>query len=107
MVSYDRSIPGFISAQCEGSRMIATTAKTFAFTPKTFVRNWEQMVAAFGLKTGERVWIVQEGWNIRLPDQLREHQDLHNLDVHSFGKNISIFHLTVGQPLPNQDLLSD
>jgi uncharacterized membrane protein len=107
IVSYDRSISGFISAQCEGSRMIATTAKTFAFTPKTFVRNWEQMVVAFGLKPGEKVWVVQEGWNIRLPDQLKGLQEFHNLSVDSFGNNIAIFQLTVGQPLPNPDSLSN
>ena len=105
MVSYDRTISGFISAQCEGSRMIATTAKNFAFTPKTFVRSWEQMVVAFGLKPGEKVWVVQEGWNIRLPDQLKGLQEFHNLSVDSFGNNIAIFQLTVGQPLPNPDSL--
>jgi hypothetical protein len=107
MVSYDKSMPDFISAECHGLRMIATTAKNFVFTPKTFVRSWEQLVVAVGLKPGEKVWIVQEGWNIRLPDQLKGLQEFHNLGVHSFGNNIAIFQLTVGQPLPNPDSVSD
>jgi hypothetical protein len=103
MVSYDKSMPDFISAECHGLRMIATTAKNFAFTPKTFLLNWNQMIVAFGLKPGEKVWIVQEGWNIHRPDELRRLQEFRNLDVHSFGNNIAIFQLTVGQPLPNPD----
>jgi 4-amino-4-deoxy-L-arabinose transferase-like glycosyltransferase len=107
MVSYDKSMPDFISAEYHGLRMIATTAKTFTFTPKTFLLNWNQMIVAFGLKPGEKVWVVQEGWNIRLPDQLKGLQEFHNLSVDSFGHNIAMFQLAVGQTLPNPDSLSN
>src|SRR5581483_6461763 len=59
IVSYDKTIPGFISAECHGLRMIATTASVFTFTPQSFVSNWNKMIAAFGLRPGERVWIVK------------------------------------------------
>jgi uncharacterized membrane protein len=106
-VLYDKSVPGFITAECSGLRMIATTPNTFVFTPKSFIRDWNQMVPSFGLKPGEKVWIVQEGWNIRLPDELRNIQEFRNMNVHFFGHNIAIFELTVGQPLPNPDSLAN
>ncbi|MCU1295946.1 MAG: hypothetical protein JWO91_224 [Acidobacteriaceae bacterium] len=106
-VPYNKSVPGFITAECGGLRMVATTPNTFVFTPKSFIRDWNQMVPSFGLKPGEKVWIVQEGWNIRLPDELRNIQEFRNMNVHFFGHNIAVFELTVGQPLPNPESLSN
>jgi hypothetical protein len=106
IVSYDKSIPEFISAECSGVRMIATTASTFVFSPKTFLQNWNDMVVAFGLKPGDKVWVVQEGWNVRLPDELKKLQAFRNLDIHFFRQNIATFELSVGQPFPNFDSLA-
>jgi hypothetical protein len=103
IVAYDKSTPGFISAECHGLRMIATTANTFTFTPQSFASNWNKMIPAVGLKPGEKVWIAQEGWNIHLPNELKQFQEFKTLDVHYFGYNIAMFQLTVGQPLPNSD----
>jgi hypothetical protein len=100
VISYDRSVVGFRSAKCEGLRLIATTADTFVFTPQTFMRKWEDLVENFGLRPGEKVWIVEEGWNVDLPDELRSLPEFRDLDVRSFGHNIAMFPLTVGPPLP-------
>jgi hypothetical protein len=101
VISYDRSVAGFRVAQCGSWRLIATTAETFAFTPQTFFSKWSQMTGAFGLKPGQKVWIIQQGWNIGFPEDLRGFQGFKDLDVHAFGHNIAIVPLRVGQPLPN------
>jgi hypothetical protein len=106
VISYDRSRAGFRVAECGSWRLIATTADTFAFTPQDFFGKWSQMAGAFRLKPGQKVWIIQQGWNIGFPDELRGLQEFRDLDIHAFGHNIAIFPLKVGQPLPNSGSLS-
>ena len=56
----------------------------------------------FNLQPGDAVWIVQAGWGTHLPQDLqRQFAEFRNLHFESFGKNILIFKLTVGQPMPS------
>jgi hypothetical protein len=58
-------------------------------------------VRAYNLKSGDTVWIVQTGWGVDLPADLQKHfAEFHDLHFESFGKNIKIFKMTVGQPMP-------
>jgi hypothetical protein len=103
VTSYDRSVAGFRGANCHGLHLIATTADTFVFTPQTFMRKWQELVENVGLRPGEKVWIVEEGWNVDLPGELKSFPEFRDLDVRFFGHNIALFPLTVGQPLPKPD----
>jgi Dolichyl-phosphate-mannose-protein mannosyltransferase len=103
VISYDRSVAGFRGANCHGLRLIATTADTFVFTLPTFMRKWKELVENFGLKPGEKVWIIEEGWNMDMPDELKSLPEFRDLDVRSFGHNIAMFPLTVGRPLPKPE----
>jgi hypothetical protein len=41
------------------------------------------------------------GWGIFLPEDLRKHfAEFRDLHFDSFGNNIKIFKMTVGQPMP-------
>jgi hypothetical protein len=58
-------------------------------------------VPAYNLKPGDTVWIFQTGWEVGLPEDLQRHfAEFHDLRFESFGKNIKIFKMTVGQPMP-------
>jgi hypothetical protein len=58
-------------------------------------------VQAYKLNPGGAVWVVQSGWGVGLPEDLRRHfAEFHDLRFDSFGDNIKIFKLTVGQPMP-------
>ncbi|MGC2058991.1 MAG: hypothetical protein WA653_12075, partial [Candidatus Sulfotelmatobacter sp.] len=55
----------------------------------------------YKLSPGETVWVVQAGWGTYLPQDLkRQFAEFRDLNFESFGKNILIFKLTVGQPMP-------
>jgi hypothetical protein len=58
-------------------------------------------VQAYGLKPGDTVWIFQAGWGVALPEDLQKNfAEFRNLHFESFGNNIKIFKMTVGQPMP-------
>jgi putative effector of murein hydrolase LrgA (UPF0299 family) len=87
---------------CEGYRVASTDYKTaWMLWGDNFPREWQRVVQSYGLKPGDTVWIVQMGWGIFLPEDLRKHfAEFRDLPFDSFGKNIKIFKLTVGQPMP-------
>jgi hypothetical protein len=106
---YAGSAPAFDSApahfeqfSCNGYRVASTDYKTeWMLLGDNFPREWQRLVQSYGLRPGNTVWIVQMGWGIYLPEELRkqyvEFRDLHS---ESFGNNIKIFKLTVGHPMP-------
>lgn len=72
------------------------------FTPENFGALWKGMIDTFGLPPGETVWVFQAGWDADLPDQLKsKFGAFGDLKVNSFGKNIKIFPMTVGQRMPS------
>lgn len=99
---FDRSVPGFRSIQCGGYRVIATGGEDFRFTAERFLRRWNEMVPKYGLRSGQPVWIVQAGWNIDLTQELQKAPQFRQMKPESFGRNISIFKLIVGQPMPQE-----
>jgi hypothetical protein len=96
----DRSVPGFRTFECGGYRVIATGGEDFRFTAESFIRRFNEMVPKYGLKTGQPVWIVQAGWNIDVTQELEQYSEFHDLKTQSFGRNISIFEIQVGQAMP-------
>jgi len=46
--------------------------------------------------------VSQAGFNVTLDDDLRkEFPDFHDLQTQAFGKNIRLFRITLGRPMPN------
>jgi hypothetical protein len=93
----------FEQFSCDGRRVVSTDYKhEWIFWSDNFPNAWRRAVQAYGLKPGRTVWIFQTGWGVNLPEDLQEHfVEFHELRFESFGKNIKIFKMTVGQPMPS------
>jgi len=103
-VTEDHSMPGFISFDCGGHRVVVTDWKTSFFTPRSFYDQWQTLASKYDLQPGARVWIAQMGWSTDLAAELEKFPEFH-LAPHFFGNRIQIFDLTVGQSMPDPKLL--
>jgi hypothetical protein len=98
---------GFEEFFCGGRHVASTGYPTWTFSAESFPEEFERTVQALGLKPGDTVWVFQTGWGIDLPEQLRKHFiEFRELHFESFGKNIKIFKLIVGQPMPSTETAS-
>jgi hypothetical protein len=102
-VAIENSPADFEQFSCAGHRVAATDYKTaWILSDENFARSWQLFIRAYALKEGTTVWIFQAGWNADLPEQLRNRfpafSDLH---FQSFGNNIKLFKMTVGQIIPS------
>lgn len=102
-VSGDRSIPGFVSYQCGGHRVIASTTK-YVFTARSFYDQWQEMLTKFHAQPGTKICVAQMGWYTYVAFELSNFPEFH-LHPYYFGPQIQIFDLTVGQPMPDPTLL--
>lgn len=82
--------------QCGGYQLI--TANVWLLDADTFQDWWNKMIRTYDLKSGDNIWVVQEGWGADVASKLKSEKiDFKNLKINSFGRNIQIFQLTVGQ----------
>jgi hypothetical protein len=89
---------GFQMFQCGGHQIISAPPRMWMFTSESFPKYWDELVAKYRLHPGSGVWVVQAGWGASIaPDLQRKGGDLAPLDSKSFGRNISVFKLSVGQ----------
>lgn len=93
---------GYEQFSCGGRRVVSDNFKTaWHFFADDFPGHWRDLVQAYNLKSGETVWVFQAGWGVDLAEPLKKHYaELRDLRYESFGKNIEVFKLTVGQPMP-------
>src|SRR5205823_14289202 len=98
-VPFDRTIPGFLTFQCDAHHVIATEGSTNRFTAENFFPKWNEMLRTHDdLKSGRPVRVVQMGWDIALARELQtKFPQYPNLNVRYFGRNITIFKLIVGE----------
>jgi hypothetical protein len=81
---------------CGGRRFI--TANLWKFAPEAFLGYWNRMLSSYRLPPGQNVWVIQEGWSVGTGAKLKlASPQYQNLKIESFGHNIQIFELTVGQ----------
>jgi hypothetical protein len=100
-VLFDPAPATFEQFSCAGHRIVSRDFKGWQFWASIFPQEWQRFVQAYRLKPGDTVWIVQAGWSVDLPEDLRTHfAEFHDLHFESFGKNIFIFKLIVGEPIP-------
>ena len=99
----DGSIPGFVSYECGGHRVIASRTK-YIFTAKSFYDQWQEMVKKYHLQPGSKIWVAQMGWYTYVAFELANFPEFH-LNPHYFGPQIQIFDLKVGQIMPDPKLL--
>ena len=95
--AFDAVISNFRTFQCGGYHIISTDYSTNIFNAGTFLSRWREMTRLYSLKPGDTVWVFQAGWDIHLADELKEKiPEFHEMNTRSFGRNITIFKLTVG-----------
>jgi hypothetical protein len=96
----------FEQFSCAGHRVVSTDYKSeWMFWSDNFPSAWQRFVQSYSLKPGTTVWIFQAGWGVDLPEDLQKHfTEFHDLRFESFGNNIKIFKMTVGQPVPVQTI---
>jgi hypothetical protein len=101
-ISFDAAPANFEQFSCGGHRVVSTDYKSeWMFWSDNFPNAWQRFVQSYNLKPGTTVWIFQAGWGINLPEDLQKHSaEFHDLRFESFGNNIKIFKMTVGQPVP-------
>jgi hypothetical protein len=91
-------ISDFQMFQCAGHEIISAPPRMWMFTSQSFPKYWDELVANYGLHPGRSVWVVQAGWGAGISADLqRKRGDLAPLESESFGRNISVFKLMVGQ----------
>jgi hypothetical protein len=100
-ISFQAAQPGFEQFSCTGHRIISRDYKGWIFWADNFPQEWQRFLQAYKPRKGETVWIVQAGWGVGLAEDLRSHYaQFRDLQFESFGKNVKIFKLTVGQSMP-------
>ena len=99
----DRTIPGFVSYECGGHRVIASTTK-YIFSARSFYDQWQEMVSKYHLQPGSKIWVAQMGWYTYVAFELANFPEFH-LAPHYFGPQIQIFDSSVGQTMPDPGLL--
>jgi hypothetical protein len=99
----DGSVPGFVSYECGGHRVIASRTK-YIFTARSFYNQWQDMVTKYHLQPGSKIWVAQMGWYTYVEFELENFPQFH-IVPHDFGPQIQIFDLTVGQAMPDPRLL--
>jgi hypothetical protein len=99
----DGSVPGFVSYECGGHRVIASRTR-YIFTARSFYDQWQEMVSKYHLQPGSRVWTAQMGWYTYVEFELENFPQF-QITPHDFGPQIQIFSLTVGQTMPDPKLL--
>ena len=99
----DGSVPGFVSYECGGHRVIASRTK-YIFTAKSFYDQWQEMVTKYHMQPGSKIWVAQMGWYTYVEFELENFPQF-QITPHDFGPQIQIFSLTIGQTMPDPKLL--
>ncbi|MFY9741067.1 MAG: hypothetical protein WAK21_03630, partial [Candidatus Sulfotelmatobacter sp.] len=104
-IDLNTETPGFEEFSCAGHRVVSTDYKRWMFHAESFSQDWRRLIQTYRLQPGTAVWVFQSGWDPSVSDDLRkDFPEFHNLKVEQFGNNITIFKLTVGQPMPDSSL---
>jgi hypothetical protein len=100
-LALDESIVGFESFSCGGVRVLSADYKTATlFDASLFGKVWEEAIRKMEPKEGSSVLIFQAGWDANLPEELSSADpQFRALRFESFGSNIKIFKLIVGQTI--------
>jgi hypothetical protein len=93
----DPAPAGFEQIQCAGHRVVSADYKTaWIFSAADFPQNFRELVRAYRLQPGGTLWVVQAGWDVNLPEDLRQNiPRFHDLQFQAFGNNIKLFKITV------------
>lgn len=98
VISFDAAPAGYEKFRCDGRGVVSEDYKTWTFDADFFLQDWPRLTEAYRLKPGTAVWVIQMGWDTSIADGLRKNnQEFRNVDVRSFGKNITVMKLIAGE----------
>jgi hypothetical protein len=99
-VPFSAPVGRFEEFQCGGHPGVAAGPDLYIFTVANFLPRWNDLSRSFSLKPGQAVWVIQAGWDVDLLQELQSRApEFRELNAQSFGKNITIFKLSVEQPM--------
>jgi 4-amino-4-deoxy-L-arabinose transferase-like glycosyltransferase len=100
-VSFSAPVGTLEEFQCNGYQVVAAGPDLYIFTAENFVSRWDQLLQSVPLKSGQSVWVIQAGWEVDLAHDLQSKlPEFGELNRQSFGRNITIFKLKLGQRIP-------
>jgi hypothetical protein len=100
-VSFSAPVGSLEEFQCNGYQVVAAAPDLYIYTAETFLRRWDQLARSAPLRSGQAVWVIQAGWDVDLACELQsKFTEFRELSPQTFGRNITIFRLVVGQPTP-------
>jgi hypothetical protein len=100
-ISLHPAPPNYEQYSCGAYRLVCRNYGDWAFSSENFPGEWRRVVQAYNLKPAQTVWVVQAGWKANLPEDLKKNvTEFRDLHFEAFGRNIKIFKMTVGQPMP-------
>ncbi|HUJ95501.1 MAG TPA: glycosyltransferase family 39 protein [Terriglobales bacterium] len=99
-------VGGIKTYDCSGYKVTMTSAEINIFTATIFLDEWRELIRQEALKPTDSVWMVQAGWDIGLAQELAKLHEFKNLNAQSFGRNITIFELHAGQPMPTAGFIA-
>jgi dolichyl-phosphate-mannose-protein mannosyltransferase len=94
-VTPDKSVAGFVSYECGGRRVIASTmsnAANYVFDARSFRAQWQLMMAKYHFDSGSKICIAQLGQNTHLASELAASEA--HIAPRYFGSEIQFFELT-------------
>src|SRR5580700_11213216 len=103
-VPFSAPVESLEEFQCNGYQIVAAGPDLYIFTAENFVFRWDQLLQSAPLKSGQSVWVIQAGWEVDLAHDLQSRLvEFRELNPQSFGRNITIFKVKVGQPISVTD----
>jgi Dolichyl-phosphate-mannose-protein mannosyltransferase len=86
---------------CKEYRVVAAGPDLYIFTAENFLPMWNKLLRDVPLKSGQPVWIMQAGWDVDLAHDIEKRlPEFGEVNPQSFGRNITLFKLKPGQPVP-------
>jgi uncharacterized membrane protein len=98
MVPFAAPIGSLEQFQCGNHRAAAAGPDLYIFTADNFLARWNQLTRTLSLTPEQRVWVIQAGWDVNLPNELQRSLPEFNIGgTQWFGINISITSLEAGK----------
>jgi hypothetical protein len=100
-VSFSAPVGSLEEFRCNGYQVFAAGPDLYIFRAENFIPRWNRLLQSVALKSGQSVWVIQAGWEVDLAHDLQSTvPEFRELAPQSFGRNITIFKLKVGQQIP-------
>jgi hypothetical protein len=97
----DTTAPRLQAYACAGHPVVVARSEAWIISAPQFLDRWRDVLSVTGMRPGDRLFVFQAGWDIELASQLqRNYPEFRTLEVQPFGRNIALFELTIGQPMP-------